>query len=139
MSAQIVLLIRILIAVFIYGFLGIAIYTLWKITFPSTGKNKEPLPEITFTDNQTDQSISFTENEIYIGRDKNVNYSIIDDAASNLHARVFLKNKQWWIEDLNSTNGTFLNEEKLVSPSRLFTDDHVQCGKTKINIVFDGQ
>lgn len=72
--------------------------------------------------------------EIYIGRDQNATCQIADESASNLHARIFWKKREWWIEDLNSTNGTFVNNDKLVSPIILYEGDRIRCGNTELEI-----
>ena len=48
-----------------------------------------------------------------IGRDTHCDLSVMDEALSAHHARITFHHGQWWLEDLNSTNGTFLNREKL--------------------------
>ncbi len=135
MSAQVVLIIRIAVIVFIYLFLALVIRILWKYTFTPRQQNTST-PEISLIEINNDQLRQFSLPEIYIGRDKNAGFSIMDDAASNLHARIFLKDTRWWIEDLNSTNGTFLNEEMIVSPNQLFPEDVIRCGKTEFKVIF---
>ena len=136
MSAEIVLVIRLLITIFIYIFLTLTLRSLWQTTFPDQKRNKEIPSELTLTNIENNESHSFSSPEIYIGRDKNANFKIVDEAASNLHARIFFKENQWWIEDLNSTNGTLLNQEKLVAPEIIASDDYIQCGETRIRINF---
>jgi len=135
MSAQVVLIIRMAVIIFIYLFLALVIRTLWKYTFTPRQQNTST-PKISLIAINNNQLRQFSIPEIYIGRDKNAGYSIMDDASSNLHARIFLKDTRWWIEDLNSTNGTFLNEEMIVSPNQLFPEDVIRCGKTEIKVIF---
>jgi len=136
MSAEVVLIIRLLITIFIYVFLALTLRSLWQTTFPGQNQRKEIFSEITLTNAEKNESHTFSSPEIYIGRDENANFRIVDEAASNLHARIFLKENQWWIEDLNSTNGTLLNQEKLVAPELIASDDDIQCGETLIRITF---
>ena len=46
------------------------------------------------------------------------------------HARLFAKNNSWFVEDLGSTNGTFVNEQKLAAPAMLQPGDKVRVGQT---------
>lgn len=139
MSAEIVLVIRILIAIFIYGFLALTIWSLWQTTFPSKIKQKEIPAGVVLTNIGNNESLSFSSHEIYIGRDENANFMIMDEAASNMHARIYRKDDQWWIEDLNSTNGTFLNQDKLVSPELIASEDTIQCGETLIKFAIGSE
>jgi len=47
---------------------------------------------------------------------------------------VFRRSGELWIEDLGSTNGTFLNDERLESPSRLRRGDRVKVGSTILEV-----
>ncbi|HUZ19291.1 MAG TPA: FHA domain-containing protein [Acidimicrobiales bacterium] len=57
-----------------------------------------------------------------------------DSFASSVHARVFRRNGELWVEDLGSTNGTYLNEERLASPTRLQRGDRVKVGATVLEV-----
>ena len=46
------------------------------------------------------------------------------------HARLFAKNNSWFVEDLGSTNGTFVNDQKLAAPAMLQPGDKVRVGQT---------
>jgi pSer/pThr/pTyr-binding forkhead associated (FHA) protein len=75
-----------------------------------------------------------------IGRDTKCDLSMMDEALSAHHARLSHHHGQWWLEDLNSTNGTFLNREKLTTPAVVITGDHFKCGNTVFSIhVEDGE
>jgi pSer/pThr/pTyr-binding forkhead associated (FHA) protein len=50
------------------------------------------------------------------------------------HARLVHHHGQWWLEDLNSTNGTYLNSEKLTTSAVIITGDEFKCGNTFFNI-----
>ena len=69
-----------------------------------------------------------------IGRDTKCDLSVMDEALSAHHARIAYHHGQWWLEDLNSTNGTFLNHEKLIAPAVVITGDQFKCGNTLFNI-----
>jgi pSer/pThr/pTyr-binding forkhead associated (FHA) protein len=71
------------------------------------------------------------DDELTIGRSPGCGVPTPDDIyTSTLHARLFRKNDQLWIEDLGSTNGTFVNSEKISQAQRLGKGDVLQVGST---------
>jgi hypothetical protein len=73
---------------------------------------------------------SFTlDTEVLIGRSSSCRVVLADDTyASQLHARVHRDPEQAWVEDLGSTNGTYLNGNRLTEPHRLATGDRIAVG-----------
>jgi len=133
MSATVVLVLRGLITMLLYLFIGSMIYILWRNTF-SPKEHGESARSIIFdiSYENLNADLEFTDTELFIGRDSNAQISIPLETVSNLHARIFRKKGAWWIEDLQSTNGTFLNSVKVVSPTALETNDLIQCGESEI-------
>lgn len=68
--------------------------------------------------------------EISIGRAAGCQVTIDDTYASQIHARVFNRDNQWMIEDLGSTNGTWLNRHKVSGPMVIKPGDVIQIGNT---------
>jgi pSer/pThr/pTyr-binding forkhead associated (FHA) protein len=69
-----------------------------------------------------------------IGRGAECELRIEDTYASQQHARIFGKNGGWYVEDLGSTNGTFVNEQRLVAPAMLQPGDRVRVGTTVLEL-----
>lgn len=65
-----------------------------------------------------------------VGRSKEADVRIEDRYASSLHARVFSREGRFYVEDLNSTNGTLLNGATLQGEAELIDGDNVQIGDT---------
>ena len=65
-----------------------------------------------------------------IGRSKEADVRIDDRYASSLHARVFSREGRFFVEDMNSTNGTLLNGATLQGEAELVDGDSVQIGDT---------
>jgi hypothetical protein len=65
-----------------------------------------------------------------IGRSKDSDVQIEDRYASSLHARVFERGGHFFVEDMNSTNGTLLNGATLKGEAELIDGDTVQIGDT---------
>jgi pSer/pThr/pTyr-binding forkhead associated (FHA) protein len=69
--------------------------------------------------------------EVTVGRAGGCAISLPEDTfVSSLHARVFTNASQVLVEDLGSTNGTFLNDAKLTSPTALNRGDRLRVGST---------
>ena len=65
-----------------------------------------------------------------IGRSKEADVRIDDRYASSLHARVFSRENRFYVEDMNSTNGTLLNGATLHGEAEMIDSDTVQIGDT---------
>jgi pSer/pThr/pTyr-binding forkhead associated (FHA) protein len=78
------------------------------------------------------QSYKF-EDTIIIGRDKSCNIVINDPLVSRRHAKITLVDGQkFYIEDLNSTNGTYINNNPVMKGTKklLKQDDEIRIGNT---------
>ena len=125
MIATVVLAIRLVLAITLYAFLGWAFYTLLQeLRLQGNKLAAQRKLGISFHIRLEDgrESIRhFTQQEIMLGRDTNSDLTVMDDALSAHHARVTYHHGQWWLEDLNSTNGTYLNNEKLNTAAVVIT------------------
>ena len=68
---------------------------------------------------------------IQIGRADACHIKLDDTYVSNFHARLFPKDGTWHIEDLGSTNGTYLNGEPLRGPQPLHVGDSIRIGDSE--------
>jgi FHA domain len=66
-----------------------------------------------------------------IGRSKESDVQIEDRYASGLHARIFSRDGRHYVEDMNSTNGTLLNDAELRGEAELIDGDLVRIGDTQ--------
>ena len=57
-----------------------------------------------------------------------------DNYVSQLHARVFRRDGQFYVEDLGSTNGTYVNRKKVTAPIVIRKGDRLQIGKTVLEL-----
>src|SRR5215211_2161659 len=138
MTATLVLLLRLILAIALYAFLGWALWNLLR-EFKQQGDKlaAQKKPAITLsikTEQGKESKRQFSQPQIMIGRDTKCDVSMMDEALSAHHARLTYHHGQWWLEDLNSTNGTFLNHEKLSTPAVVITGDHFKCGNTVFSI-----
>src|SRR5699024_8740582 len=77
--------------------------------------------------------LKFNEGVITLGRNVNNSIVINNPAISNHHLRIFYKNNQWHLKDMNSTNGTFVNYYK-VSECPLKIGDLIYVSGVKLII-----
>ncbi len=135
MSAVLVLFLRGLFALALFVFLGTIMFVLWKdLQHTIKRSTNYSITPITLTIRSDQVSRTFNQPEFYIGRDAQADMLIQNETLSAIHARVFFKNQRWMIEDLQSTNGTFINEERLSTPAVLVNEDLVSCGQVVIQV-----
>jgi len=138
MIATTVLILRLVLAIALYTFLGWALWTLLQELRQQGGTlagKKKPVITLYVKIEHGDESVRrFLQSEIMVGRDPNCDLSVMDEALSAHHARLAHHHGQWWLEDLGSTNGTFLNREKLTMPAVVITGDKFKCGNTVFGI-----
>ena len=73
--------------------------------------------------------------ELTVGRAGGCGVPIPDDTfVSQLHARVFRRDGDLYVEDLGSTNGTYLNKKKVASTVPIRKGDKLQIGKTTMEV-----
>jgi len=74
--------------------------------------------------------------EVTIGRAPGCSVPLADDTyVSQLHARIYVRDGRPFVEDLGSTNGTFLNRDRLSKTMPLRRGDKLQIGQTVLEIV----
>jgi hypothetical protein len=78
--------------------------------------------------------IDLTGVPITIGRANDSTLVVTDDYASSRHARLFAQDGQWIVEDLGSTNGTYLGRTKVSRPMPVPPGVPVRIGKTVIEL-----
>jgi serine protease Do len=90
--------------------------------------------------NQTEM-FEFPVKELLFGRDAGSQVIFDpekDDLVSRRHCKITVQNNdQFYLTDLNSRNGTFVNNQKIISPIRMCPGDTVQLGKGGPQFVFD--
>ncbi|MGI9033039.1 MAG: FHA domain-containing protein [Acidimicrobiales bacterium] len=72
--------------------------------------------------------------ELTMGRAAGCQVTIDDTYVSQLHARLFRREGQYYVEDLGSTNGTYLNNNKVTAPIAIRRGDRLHVGKTVLEM-----
>ena len=73
--------------------------------------------------------------EVTVGRAAGCQVTLDDTYASQIHARLFARDGQLFVEDLGSTNGTYLNRKKVQGPMVMQRGDKLQVGNTVMELV----
>ena len=82
----------------------------------------------------TGTSLRLRETGTLIGRNPECALVLDDDFASGRHARIFERDGQWYVEDLGSTNGTFLGSQKLTGAVPVTAGSVLRIGKTVVEL-----
>ena len=103
---------------------------------PSTGRRSKKAPrKVAVVEGEGLKGQTFELNsELLIGRAEKCHIVLQDTYASQVHARIFSKGEGFMVEDMGSTNGTYLNRQKVISPTELARGDHVKIGKTVLEM-----
>jgi hypothetical protein len=72
--------------------------------------------------------------QVDIGRADGCAIRLQDTYVSQVHARLAGKDGAWTVEDLGSTNGTYLNDRRVVAPVEVHAGDVVRVGKTVLEL-----
>jgi pSer/pThr/pTyr-binding forkhead associated (FHA) protein len=72
--------------------------------------------------------------ELLVGRADKCHLVLDDTYVSQIHARIFAKGDSYLVEDLGSTNGTYLNRRRVTAPAELQRGDRVKIGKTVLEL-----
>jgi pSer/pThr/pTyr-binding forkhead associated (FHA) protein len=80
------------------------------------------------------RTFPLTDAQITIGRADDATLVLTDDYASTRHARIFPQDGQWIVEDLGSTNGTYLDRQKVTQPTPVPVGVPVRIGKTVLEL-----
>jgi pSer/pThr/pTyr-binding forkhead associated (FHA) protein len=133
MSGPIVLALRLLLTISLFGFLIWAFLNLWrdiKLQGELLASRRVPPISLTITRGKLAPQVRhYIQPEITIGRDPACECPLDDVTISARHARLSYHQNQWWLEDLKSTNGIVLNHKKLEMATVVTTDDEFECGQ----------
>jgi len=71
---------------------------------------------------------------VTLGRAPDSTLVIEDDYTSSMHARIFISEAGWMVEDLGSTNGTWLDRTRITSPTPLSVGVDLRVGRTTMQL-----
>lgn len=137
MSGPIILVLRIFLALALYGFLSWALWMFW-LDLRQQGRSLEEAGayNLVLTPQIQDKvkRMNFNQSEVIIGRDPASDCFLDDQTISVRHARLAFHHGQWWVEDLGSHNGTFLNQDPVMEAVVITSGDELRCGGVLIKV-----
>lgn len=80
------------------------------------------------------QSVPLGEGPILLGRGTDAAIRLDDDYVSTRHARFATNGEQWFVEDLGSTNGTYIGSQRVTTPVPVGLGIQVRIGKTVVEL-----
>ncbi len=130
------LALRVLMAIVLYTFLGWLLWLLWKqLHVQAEQASAKRFPDLILTNDQADgQVYRFNRSEVIIGRQSGSDLRLQDGTISARHTLLSYHDGQWWVEDLQSKNGTFINDEPVAAPVVLAEGDLLRCGGVQLII-----
>jgi pSer/pThr/pTyr-binding forkhead associated (FHA) protein len=141
MTAILILILRFALAIALYAFLGWILSILWQEVRQQgellASQKKPVIKVLAKLESGKEIQQRYSQTEVTIGRDPNCDFPILDEAISAHHARVSFHHSQWWLEDLNSTNGTFIGKSRVSVPVVLIASDQFKCGNTLFTVDID--
>lgn len=75
-----------------------------------------------------------TLNEMVLGRSPECDFVLGDDYSSARHARLFRRGQEWFVEDLDSRNGTYVGGTRIEQPERVNTGTDIRIGRTTVRL-----
>ncbi|HEU4490045.1 MAG TPA: FHA domain-containing protein [Jiangellales bacterium] len=79
-------------------------------------------------------AVALGEAPITVGRSPDCTLPVDDEYVSTRHARLVPRDGQWWVEDLGSTNGTYIGKERITRAVPVGTKSRVRLGKTVLEL-----
>ena len=73
--------------------------------------------------------------EVVMGRSSDSDFVLGDDYSSARHARLFRRGSQWFVEDLESRNGTFVGGYRIDQPEQVAVGTDIKLGRTTVRLI----
>ena len=134
----------------LFAFLGWAFWLIWKdlrLQAQQMGTTNLPALSLLRIDKAGDgsrepsreQTFRFTRAEVMVGRERGCDCRLPDKTISARHARLAYHHSQWWVEDLGSKNGTYLNQERISQAVVVTEGDELRCGQVVLQVSIEGR
>lgn len=137
MNALLLFIIRLITLLLLYLFIGWIAYTI----FMDLRKSHQPESKVSVTpitliqaNDDLGESRQFVAQEVLIGRDPANPFHLEDGTVSVRHLKLTFRNQHWWAEDLESTNGSYLNGDQILSPVILTDGDELRLGQVVLTV-----
>lgn len=140
MSGVVLLILRAVMVLALYAFLVYALILLWRELRQHAAVLTRSIPALVIqVAGQPQAPQTFQGPQVLIGRDPNCDLQLASETVSSRHAQLRYHHEQWWLEDLASTNGTFLNLAAVQIPTVIVPGDQIRCGEVEFLILNEVQ
>jgi pSer/pThr/pTyr-binding forkhead associated (FHA) protein len=82
----------------------------------------------------TGEQAALDNGPILVGRGPDAQIRLDDDYVSTRHARIAVSGDQWYVEDLGSTNGTYIGSARITTPTEVTLGTQIRIGKTILEL-----
>ena len=101
---------------------------------PTKGRRGAPSVLVVTHGALTGTSVRLGDSPVTLGRAQDSTIVLDDDYVSSRHARIYPRDGQWLVEDMGSTNGTYLERQKVSGPTPVKIGVPIRIGKTTVEL-----
>jgi pSer/pThr/pTyr-binding forkhead associated (FHA) protein len=101
---------------------------------PTKGRRGAPSVLVVTQGALTGTSVRLSDMPVTLGRAQDSTIVLDDDYVSSRHARIYPRDGQWLVEDMGSTNGTYLERQKVTGPTPVKIGVPIRIGKTTVEL-----
>ena len=101
---------------------------------PARPRRGDPSQVVIVDGGNKGETVSLDDAPLLIGRGTDAAIRLDDDYVSTRHARIVSNGDQWFVEDLGSTNGTYVGSRRITQPTALGVGSQVRIGKTVLEL-----
>jgi pSer/pThr/pTyr-binding forkhead associated (FHA) protein len=103
-------------------------------TKPAKPRRGDPTQVVIVDGGNQGETVSLSQAPLLIGRGTDAAIRLDDDYVSTRHARIAASGDQWFVEDLGSTNGTYVGSRRITQPTAIGLGSQVRIGKTVLEL-----
>lgn len=132
--ALLLLALRVLLALLLYAFLVLVLVTLWQDLKEARGEPAAPPAHLVIVEGPVEGGCHPLAAVNTLGRAADNTISLADETVSAYHARLSYHGGQWWLEDLGSRNGSWVNDIRVDQPLVITYGDVIQLGRVRLHL-----
>ncbi|MBO9522330.1 MAG: FHA domain-containing protein [Nocardioidaceae bacterium] len=101
---------------------------------PSKARRGDPTQVVIVEGGNSGELVPLAGAPLLIGRGNDAAIRLDDDYVSTRHARIASSGDQWYVEDLGSTNGTYVGSSRITQPTAISLGTRIRIGKTILEL-----
>jgi pSer/pThr/pTyr-binding forkhead associated (FHA) protein len=101
---------------------------------PAKPRRGDPTSVVILEGGNVGEVVSLASAPILIGRGNDAAIRLDDDYVSTRHARIASSGDQWYVEDLGSTNGTYVGNSRITQATAISLGTQIRIGKTILEL-----